>query len=136
MKAARDDRPELAQLDVDVQREPVVGHPVPYADPDRSELANRTPDLRRTQEDPRAALHATAEDALSDGTLADDTVTPDDITPDDAGPTTTPTTGVWTVTFTETLNAGGLTLRPLGPRRGFTGVLVSPGGALRLEALP
>ena len=93
------------------------------------------------------------EDSASDDTTDEDTIAGDAIIEDtagdvvdddsidggvvdDAGPTTTPTTGVWTVTFTETLNAGGLTLRPLGPRRGFTGVLVSPGGALRLEALP
>ena len=78
---------------------------------------------------------AATEDALADGALTED-VTPDAITPDDAGPTPPPTSGVWAVTFTETLSADGLTLRPLGPRRGFTGVLFSSDGALRLEALP
>ena len=45
-------------------------------------------------------------------------------------------TGPWTTTFTTTLQGDGLTLQPLGARRGFTGVLSAPGGALHLEALP
>ena len=43
---------------------------------------------------------------------------------------------VWPATFTQTLTGGGLILQPLGARRGFTGVLQTPDGALRLEALP
>ncbi len=59
-----------------------------------------------------------------------DTVTP--TTPGGAPLPTVP----WTTSFTTTLQGDGLTLQPLGARRGFTGVLSAPDGTLHLEALP
>ncbi len=43
---------------------------------------------------------------------------------------------VWPATFTTPLTGGGWTLRPLGARRGFTGVISAPDGSFTLEALP
>jgi len=57
--------------------------------------------------------------------------------PDSSAPAVSvPGPGVWPATFTTTLTGDGLTLQPLGTRRGFTGVLSAPDGSLRLEALP
>ncbi len=74
----------------------------------------------------------------ADDTLPDDDTLPEDDTGpiEDVGNEAPPTRAIGPVTFTHTLSVDGLTLRPLGPRHGFTGVLTTSDGALRLEALP
>ena len=63
------------------------------------------------------------------------TTDPDAIGPDEAAPIPL-RQGAWPATFTTTLEGGGLTLKPLGAQRGFTGTVSAPDGSLHLEALP
>ena len=63
------------------------------------------------------------------------TTDPDAIGPDEAAPIPL-RQGAWPATFTTTIEGGGLTLKPLGAQRGFTGTVSAPDGSLHLEALP
>ena len=107
--------------------------------PDAAAVDGQSVDGASPDAAPGDATSDSADGSQSDALSVDaggDVSSPDASSPDDALAPPPLAPGVWPVTFTTTVSGGGLTLRPLGARRGFSGTLSASDGSLTLKALP